>query len=1141
MALSHIQTTAKHTADASSSLSITFATLPTVGNGLIVCINKWGGFEAALTCTDNQGGSNTYSSVAVKTNISGNNEARLFLCPAVAASSGTFTITITAASGGPYWVGAAIEVGGLSGGSLTTDQTVTASGNSATPATGTTAALTKTEVFVVAQHAVSIAQASITVESVSPAWTQAFEELPFARIAGEANHRILTSASGTTTSGSWTNASSGQWSAVLAAFGTTAVTTEARLSQLPVEVLVLSDAPITVQLSQLAVEVLSNDVAEPATAVRVSQLPVEILLESEVVRAEEVRATQLAAELASQQDGAARVSQVALDLAWAAPSDLRVTQLLIEVARPRVEPAGLTGEGGTPGIAWIEWRGRASEVEALRGRSRPGPRSAMPRVDTLETVALSDWDLQDPPAYYHGYKSARVESFGNATRTLSDPRTGDWHGSACDIRLADPDRALRTAVANSPQRFGADALVTVRMVSRPVRAALGEPLTVFAGPIRRADPSPTLSFTLLLEDAVGHGMLTDTLLIPQRLVEAVSLPTTLVLDPNAIGHPVPIIYGTHARDTGAVAPVYLGIENGTQHLWLVAGHYAAVTNIFLEGISVLGTEGSEWTLPGLSGPLVEDYNGRRYTLLRGRVGTPSSVTDPVLYAENAGTVDGYFEAWVTGMVGEVGVHWDANATTGARSGARCLHGVDLREGDFAVGHFGRTGPPGTAVPRGYEVNTYTSLKLYLKNETVGWGDAILKIRFTIFSSYEETGVVITLADGVYGLDAFDTSAYQEIEIPVEDFEIPDDTRPDRLWIVKWGDDDISVLVDDISLTGGAAAEGEVTPADRAAGGAAFALNVTGWTTTGDETGSVISDLYAQYQHFLINYVATPAGYLTGGPLANPTTDLYDRIVEVIDESSFTTASAQAVTRYPPDGYQGAGVLGATASDRLSVRDWIARWNLSADCRFGVSRYGELFIVLTDPTVADRDAATLVEEVNDILEGSFSIEMGWEVQATRVPYRADYHWAAGTWLAVKRDANDPGLAETYGRDIESPVKDYWFVPTAAQAKDVAEHEVERVGNPPRVLEFETGLQLATAGLGGYLRVRHFAGVGPSETRLVQIEELMVAPGTRRVRIRAVDVDGLIATAEELAARSARIGIGRLGLMRLGYPGYVPEEG
>jgi hypothetical protein len=822
--------------------------------------------------------------------------------------------------------------------------------------------------------------------------------------------------------------------------------------------------------------------------------------------------TQLVAELPVQRAGAVAITQAVVEVPWQAPGALAVTQLVIEVARPR--PLAPVGFLGTPGIAWMEWRRREDE-------------------DTWQTVAYSDWDMQCPPSYYHGFKAARVESFGHATRTLSDPRTGAWQGSSCEIRLADPDRGLRTALAHSPQRFGHDALVTVRMVSRPVRAALGEPLTVFAGPIRRADPSPTLSLTLLLEDAVGHSMLTDDLLIPQRQVEAAFLPATLVLNDDAAGHPVPIIYGTHARETGAVAPIYLGLEDGTQHLWLVAGHYAAITNVFLDGISVLGT--ADWTIPGHpSGPLIEEYEGRRYTLLRGRAGTPAMPGEPVLYAENAGSVGSSYETWVAGVHPIAGTvpHFDVNATTGARTGARCIQGVDLRTGDFAFGTFGLTTSV-FGIPAAYDIPSYDTLTLWVKSDTAGgWASGLrLDLAFQLSTGstedpLEQRGAVVSIMDAAYvtgdrdiGFDSTDTTAYQSVVIPISAFELESGesglslASADHLMILVNGNpagaDPMALFIDDITLTGGEEVAGEQTPADRAAGGAPLTINVTGWTTTGDETGTVITDLFAQYRHFLINYVANPAGYLTGGPLANPTTDLYDRVVEVVDESSFTIAADQAVTRYPPDGYIGAGVLGATASERLSVREWIARWNLSADCRFGVSRYGELFIVLADPTAEDHEAATLVEDVNDMLEGTFTIALGWEVQATRVPYRAEYNWATGTWLAVKRDANDPGRAEDYGRDIEGPVKDYWFVPTAAQGKNVAEHEVDRVATPPRVLEFETGLQLATAGLGGYLRVRHFAGVGPSEERLVQVEEVTVAPGRRRVRIRAVDVTTLVA--------------------------------
>ena len=861
-----------------------------------------------------------------------------------------------------------------------------------------------------------------------------------------------------------------------------------RVSQLPVEVLVGPALATAAQLSQLPVEVLLAVPLTPSTLAQLSQLPLEVLREATVTYAAEIRVTQIATELGSRQPGALTVTQLALEVPSRQVGALAVTQVLLEVVRP--VPAPVSGYLGTPGIAWMEWRGRT------------GP------ARTWQTVAYSDWDLQDPPAYYFGFKAARVESFGTATRTLSDPRTGDWQGSTCEMHLTDPARELREALASTPERFGADAFVTVRMVSRPVRAQLGEPLTVFAGPIRRAAPAPPLNFTLLLEDAIGHGMLTDQLLIPQRVVDSSRLPGITLVE-TVTGHPVPVLYGVHAREHGAVAPIYLGIESSSgQHVWLVAGHYAGVTDLFVDGISVLGLVGSDWWVTA------EDIDGHRYTLIRGRAGAPPSLTDPVLYAENAGAGPSTFETWVASWpLGGGGAipRWDVNSPTTPHSGLKCMAGIDLREGELVKGSFGLTGPPGTAVPRGYVIDDYADLLVWVKNGTSFWppGHA-LEFAFYVNPTGTPVGTAVLVFHGEYGFDETNP-AWQLVTIPIADFAVTPGDRSDYIVIRKTGADPIAVSLDDISLSGGTEAEGELTQPDMAAiGSATLTINVTGWTTTGDNAGAVLTDLYAQYQHFLINYVATPAGYLTGPPLANPEIDLYDRLVHVIDEASFATAAAQAVARYPPEGYIGRGVLGATLGDRLRVRDWIARWNLSADCRLGVSRYGEIFIVLTDPTTADADTAPIVDDVQDILESTFRVDTQWEAQATRVPYRADYDWAAGAWQAVGRDADDNALAELYGRPegIQSPVKDYWFVPSSDQGKNVAEHEVARVGHPPRVVEFETDLDLATVGLGGYLRVRHFAGVGPSGLRLVQIEELTVAPGERRVRLRAVDVTGLV---------------------------------
>ena len=136
-------------------------------------------------------------------------------------------------------------------------------------------------------------------------------------------------------------------------------------------------------------------------------------------------------------------------------------------------------EGGPGPLAWIEWRQRISET--------------VTRTATWVTHIYSDHDMQCPPTYYHGFKEARMESFGEASRTLSDARTGDWQGARCELRLSDYDRVLRTRLASDTERYWTTGLITIRIVSREIRAALQKPFTVFVGPVRRATPAPPLS------------------------------------------------------------------------------------------------------------------------------------------------------------------------------------------------------------------------------------------------------------------------------------------------------------------------------------------------------------------------------------------------------------------------------------------------------------------------------------------------------------------------------------------------------------------------------------------------------------------------------------------------------------------------
>jgi hypothetical protein len=370
VALTRVQATGKVIGDSVTSIAITFATPPTIGNAIVVPAILWGSAAPTPTCADNRG--NTYT-LAVARIGGGSAHVAIFVCGRVAASSAPFTITLTATAG-IYFVANAIEIGGLGIGALVVDQTASNTGGTTTPTTGTTAALSVNDILLVAAYSVTGSEASITVESVSPAWTQEVEELSFVHAVGESDSRILTAGLGTTASCSWTVPIATGYNAAIAAFRVDS--TESRISQLPVEVLVLSDAPIhlrlsqlpieililsdapvPVQLSQLPVEVLIDTTTIPLTAAQLSQLPIEVLVLENVTAAQlsqlpvevlvapppsPAQATQLLAELVlAVPDSPLAATQVATEIVFANPNDARVTQIvyeLIVVARPPPPP-----------------------------------------------------------------------------------------------------------------------------------------------------------------------------------------------------------------------------------------------------------------------------------------------------------------------------------------------------------------------------------------------------------------------------------------------------------------------------------------------------------------------------------------------------------------------------------------------------------------------------------------------------------------------------------------------------------------------------------------------------------------------------------------------------------------------------------
>lgn len=292
MALSRVQATPKVTTSAAPTLAIPFTTPPTVGNGIIVPVSTWSG-GPITGATDNYG--NTYT-LGPTIQQGGIPRASILYCPKVVATGASFTITVSAPF--PYWTANAIEVAGVGSGLVIEQSATLGNPGSSAPSSGATPTITVAEVFLVAVLAVqSFQSGGITVESVSPSWVEEFEELPGSRSPGEADSRVLTSATGTLQSCNWTLGISDVWAALIVAFKTSGVGPAAQ--------------PVTGATRASALQLYAPTVSLPPVPVAATQLIVETL---NVVPSSPLAATLVAAETLDANPNEARVTLLACEL-----------------------------------------------------------------------------------------------------------------------------------------------------------------------------------------------------------------------------------------------------------------------------------------------------------------------------------------------------------------------------------------------------------------------------------------------------------------------------------------------------------------------------------------------------------------------------------------------------------------------------------------------------------------------------------------------------------------------------------------------------------------------------------------------------------------------------------------------------------
>lgn len=235
MAITRVQASPLATVAGGTSSTSTFASPPAVGNLLVVPLFDYNAVAFADgDATDNYG--NEWK-LAVLSDANGSARVAVLYCN-VLTTGASFAVTINPASAAGWYADwKAIEFndpGSL--GWWQVDKTTKATGSSTAPATGSTAATTYADSVVIAAMATNQGSpVSITVETVSPAWTQEAEWLTSARQPGESDSKIITATGAQ--SCAWTLGASLAWSAAIVVFNsqTTPPPVSVRITQSYVE------------------------------------------------------------------------------------------------------------------------------------------------------------------------------------------------------------------------------------------------------------------------------------------------------------------------------------------------------------------------------------------------------------------------------------------------------------------------------------------------------------------------------------------------------------------------------------------------------------------------------------------------------------------------------------------------------------------------------------------------------------------------------------------------------------------------------------------------------------------------------------------------------------------------------------------
>jgi hypothetical protein len=318
------------------------------------------------------------------------------------------------------------------------------------------------------------------------------------------------------------------------------------------------------------------------------------------------------------------------------------------------------------------------------------------------------------------------------------------------------------------------------------------------------------------------------------------------------------------------------------------------------------------------------------------------------------------------------------------------------------------------------------------------------------------------------------------------------------------------------------------------------VNLCGYEETGDSTGRTLERPVRAFLHWMNNRVLAD----TGGNWRTALESLGD--YALFDTDTFETVDAVCEAR----GYRVAGVLGHDYAFR-SWRERVADWCLNFGFELGTNRHGQVMLCLLDrASFAVRASLTPAT----ILDVGCRVRMRADAVENVVPYvyARNYLTAlqrtnpaagerglrdpvSGDWQSDREEVVDDASITALGGypkgERRARLQEYGLVRDAMTADRVAAERLALHAPPNGRAEVAFDLVLRDGWaleLGDVIRLEHW-DTPWTGARRCHVREITFDLDAMTIGVLVRDVDDLIASVV-----SARIGIGRIGLMRIGYP-------